>query len=116
MTDRAIRKLRKELNAGTVALILLSMLEDAAEPMYGYEITRRFDEGAGDVKIGALYPVLRSMEAQGLLVSSMRPSDAGPARKYYEVTEEGHEALEAWKAVWVETRDRVDHWLEGGNA
>lgn len=115
MTERAVRKLRKELNAGTVALILLSMLHDSDEPLYGYEITRRFDDGSGEVKLGALYPVLRSMEAQGLLQSSVRPSDAGPARKYYEVTSEGAETLAAWKTVWAETRDRVDQWLEADN-
>lgn len=112
MTERAVRKLRKELNAGTVALVLLSMLHDAGEPLYGYEIARRFDDGTGEVKLGALYPVLRSMEAQGLLASSMQPSDAGPARKYYAVTDDGATTLAAWKAVWVATRDRVDHWLE----
>lgn len=115
MTDRVNRKLRKELNAGTVALILLSMLDGADTPLYGYEIARRFDDGSGRVKLGALYPVLRSMEAQGLLRSETRPSDAGPARKYYEVTDSGAEALASWRDVWEEVRDRVDHWLEADN-
>ncbi len=115
MTERAVRKLRKELNAGTVALILLSMLREADDPMYGYDITRRFAEGSGEVKLGALYPVLRSMEAQGLLKSSIRPSDAGPPRKYYQVTRSGVKTLQAWKQVWAETRDRVDQWLEAND-
>ncbi len=115
MTERAVRKLRKELNAGTVAIILLSMLHESGEPMYGYEITRLFNDGTGQVKLGALYPVLRSMESQGLLESSVRPSDAGPARKYYEVTSEGIETLAAWRTVWAETRDRVDKRLEADN-
>lgn len=113
MTERAVRKLRKELNSGTVALVLLSMLDGADEPMYGYEIARRFSERAGDsVKLGALYPVLRSLEAQGLLSSTVRPSDAGPPRKYYAVTDAGSTTLAAWRDVWSETRDRVDRWLE----
>lgn len=113
MTDRSRRKLRKELNAGTVALILLAMIEAAGEPLYGYEIARRFEgDDGGDTRLGALYPVLRSLEAQGILESEMRPSDSGPARKYYAMTAEGRQALEAWKEIWAETRDRVDHWLE----
>ena len=113
MTDRSRRKLRKELNAGTVALILLSMIESAGEALYGYEIAKRFEsEDSGETRLGALYPVLRSLESQGLLSSEVKPSDSGPARKYYRLTDEGRDALAAWKEIWVETRNRVDHWLE----
>lgn len=115
MTDRAVRKLRKELNSGTIALILLQMIDTAAEAMYGYEIARSFDQGGDDVRLGALYPVLRSLESQGLLRSELRPSDAGPPRKYYSTTSRGTEVLAEWRRVWEETRDRVDRHLEGND-
>ncbi len=59
--------------------------------------------------------MLRSLEAQGLLTSTVEPSDAGPPRKYYDVTDEGVATLETWRQVWEETRDRVDRWLEASN-
>lgn len=115
MTEAALRKFRKELNAGTVSLVLLTLLERAGTPMYGYEIAKRLEEAAGDdlpVKQGALYPVLRSLEAQGLLASSVEPSTSGPPRRYYGVTAAGRRALAAWSEAWRATRDFVDAWLE----
>jgi PadR family transcriptional regulator PadR len=111
-----LRKLQKELNAGTVSLVLLAILDRSAEPLYGYQIAKRI-EGAGNegmpVKQGTLYPVLRTMEENGLLGSQVEPSVAGPPRKYYSITDRGRAVLEDWKAAWTRTRDFVDGTLEG---
>jgi PadR family transcriptional regulator PadR len=64
------KKFQKELNSGTAALVLLSILSHAEEPLYGYRIAKLMgegDEGAPMMKQGALYPVLRSLENNGLL-------------------------------------------------
>jgi PadR family transcriptional regulator, regulatory protein PadR len=112
----AVRKFQKELNGGTVALVLLAILGSSGEALYGYQIAKRL-EGAADgglpVKQGTLYPVLRSLEEQGLLESRVEPSVAGPPRKYYSITAEGRQALQDWKTVWARTRDFVDATLEG---
>ena len=39
-TNTATKKFKKELNSGIVALTLLSVLDKAAEPMYGYQIAK----------------------------------------------------------------------------
>jgi PadR family transcriptional regulator PadR len=115
-TEAAVRKLQKELNAGTVALVLLAILDASPEPLYGYQIAKQL-EGSADgglpVKQGTLYPVLRSMEEQGILASRVEPSVAGPPRKYYGITPEGRETLAAWREVWRRTRDFVDATVEG---
>ena len=114
MTEKALRKFRKELHAGTVSLVLLALLERQGEPMYGYQIAKVLDEAGGlPVKQGALYPVLRSLEAQELLASSIGPSDSGPPRKYYSITPAGSSALAVWSEAWRDTREFVDAWLEG---
>jgi PadR family transcriptional regulator PadR len=66
------------------------------------------------MKQGTLYPVLRSLEDNGLLVSSVEPSVSGPPRRYYIITEEGREALLAWTGIWEGTRRFVDAILKGG--
>lgn len=113
--DPIMRKFRKELNAGTVSLVLLAILQRSAEPLYGYQIAKRIEgewqEGA-PVKQGTLYPVLRSMEENGLLSSRVEPSVSGPPRKYYAITERGASVLGEWKAVWLKTRDFVETILE----
>ena len=114
--EAMLRKFQKELNAGTVALVLLAILDRSAEPLYGYQIAKRI-EGAWQegvpVKHGTLYPVLRSMEDKGLLWSRVEPSVAGPPRKYYQITDRGRGVLGSWRAAWARTRDFVDATLEG---
>jgi PadR family transcriptional regulator PadR len=115
--DTAVRKFQKELNAGTVALVLLAILERSDAPLYGYQIAKQLEGAATDgmaVKQGTLYPVLRSLEAQGLLSSRVEPSVTGPPRKYYAITGEGSAVLAAWSDVWSRTREFVDGTLEGG--
>lgn len=106
-----VKKFRKELNAGTVALVLLAILADSDEPMYGYQIAKQLEKSGDNqplVKQGALYPVLRSMSALGLLDSQVEPSAAGPPRRYYEITQEGRATLDQWKDAWRMTRSFVD--------
>jgi PadR family transcriptional regulator PadR len=108
------RKFQRELSAGLTALVLLAVLSDAAEDLYGYEIGRRLGgelDGAGPFKLGALYPVLRNLSAAGLLTSRVVPSYSGPPRRYYRITPQGREVLAAWRATWTVTRDFVDATL-----
>jgi PadR family transcriptional regulator PadR len=114
------KKFRKELSAGTVSLALLSILAQAEEPLYGYQIGKLIgagnegpDASAVSVKQGAIYPVLRSLEIQELLSSERELSDSGPPRKYYQVTESGKETLAAWSKIWNETKTFVDKVLGG---
>jgi len=113
-TEAQRRKFQRELSAGLTSLVLLSVLADADEDLYGYEIARRLageHDGAGPFKQGALYPVLRNMSAAGLLSSRVVPSYSGPPRRYYRITPLGREALEAWRSTWAATRDFVNATL-----
>lgn len=114
-THAANKKFRKELNSGTVALALLGVLDQATEPMYGYQIAKHIEttEGALTVKQGALYPVLRSLEGSGLLESRVEPSVSGPPRRYYQITETGHETRKQWEQIWKQTKAFVDNALKG---
>ena len=112
-----LKKFQKELSAGTVSLVLLAVLGQSRQPMYGYQIAKRLEEVGEGVLAGkqsALYPVLRNLEAYGLLDSEVEPSVSGPPRRYYRITKLGREVLREWVAAWSATRDSVDHVLEGG--
>lgn len=116
-SEAIVRKFQKELNSGTVSLVLLAILDQSSEALYGYQIAKLLEGAAADsvpVKQGTLYPVLRQLEAQGLLGSTVEPSVAGPPRRYYTITPAGREVLEQWKVTWSRTRDFVDGTLEGG--
>ena len=111
----SVRKFQKELNAGIVSLALLALLARAGKPLYGYQIAKELEgvEGGLPGKQGTLYPVLRSLEAAGLLSSEVEPSVAGPPRRYYSTTEAGVEALTTWRQSWERTRGFIDAVLEG---
>jgi len=112
----ANKKFQKELNSGTAALVLLSILDAAGKPMYGYQIAKLIETKRPDLpmmKQGAFYPVLRSLETGGLLESHVKPSVAGPPRRYYRITREGSETLAKWVELWDLTKVFVDDFLKG---
>ncbi|MFC3654038.1 PadR family transcriptional regulator [Dyella humi] len=112
-----LKKFQKELSTGTVSLVLLAVLGQSRQPLYGYQIAKRLeelgDEGALAGKQSALYPVLRNLEGSGLLASEVEPSVSGPPRRYYRITKFGREVLREWIAAWEATRDSVDKVLQG---
>lgn len=115
-TESADRKFQKELVSGVAALVLLTILDKATEPMYGYQIAKVLDGQADDttvLKQGALYPVLRSLESSGLLESRVEPSVSGPPRRYYQITDLGHTTLTRWQTMWNQMRDFVDTVTKG---
>ncbi len=115
MDEALLRKFHKELSAGTVSLALLAVVAADAAPMYGYQIAKRLEQSGDGVLAGkqsALYPVLRNLEAAGLLESFVEPSVSGPPRRYYRVTGTGRDALVDWSAAWRATRDSLDTVLK----
>jgi PadR family transcriptional regulator PadR len=114
-TNEADKKFQKELNAGTAAIALLSILEGAKAPMYGYQIAKHIETSVEDMPMtqGALYPVLRSLESSDLLESKVEPSISGPPRRYYEITESGRETLKRWTEIWSRTKKFVNTILKG---
>ena len=112
-----LKKFQKELSTGTVSLVLLAVLGQSRQALYGYQIAKRLeelgDEGALAGKQSALYPVLRNLEGSGLLASEVEPSVSGPPRRYYRITKLGREVLREWIAAWEATRDSVDKVLQG---
>ena len=117
--EAQLKKFQKELSAGTVSLVLLAVLAQAPEPLYGYLIAKQLERSGDGVLAGkqsALYPVLRNLEAAGLLDSFVEPSVSGPPRRYYRATPAGRDALTDWSAAWRATRDSLDAVLKDADA
>lgn len=70
-------------------------------PAHGYELVHRLPEVFPAVKArsdqGMVYRVLRALEAEDAVRSHWDHSDAGPARRVYQLTPVGEEKLEAWR-------------------
>ena len=86
-------KFTKELSAGTIPTMVLSVIK--SEDMYGYKIIKTLEERSDNVfslKEGTLYPILHSMEKEDLLESYWEVAD-GRKRKYYHITKKGMRRL-----------------------
>ena len=83
---------------GLLELSVLRALEDTER--YGYEIVRDMvaRPGLGGAE-GTVYPMLARLRDHGLLVTTLRESEEGPARKYYALTPSGREAEKTALAV-----------------
>ena len=84
--------------------------------MYGYQIAKLLEDNSQNkpmMKQGALYPVLRSLEKNGLLASQVEPSVSGPPRRYYTITHTGRKTLVTWVEIWGQTKTFVDDILKG---
>ena len=65
---------------------------------YGYEIAETLMRyGFGKIAEGTIYPLLLRLERNGLVLTEYRPSELGPKRKYYRLSDEGRTALGSLK-------------------
>ena len=98
-----------ELRRGTIVLSVLSQLD---EPKYGYSLVTTLTEYGMPVETNTLYPLLRRLEGQGLLISEWNTEESKP-RKYYCITPEGKEVYEKLKKQWHKTAASMEQLLEG---
>lgn len=57
---------------------------------------------------GTLYPLLTRLKNQGLLSYRWEESPSGPPRKYYSLTQNGHQTLQAMDEAWDEVVKTVE--------
>jgi len=91
--------------------ILLSLRR---HPSYGYDIIQTIQEFGfveGHAPPGMIYRHLRELEAAGLVVSSWQTEGSGPAKRVYELTVEGREALRLWVAHMEEQAAKLSGFI-----
>ena len=88
--------LTQELRRGVLILAILSQLQDEH---YGYDLRERLANQGLEVSEGTLYPLLRRLEAQGLLESRWQLGEGRP-RRYYQTSHAGERALNDMNQEW----------------
>lgn len=99
-----------ELRRGVLQLVALTLLD---VPRYGYDLVRLLSQAGFEVEEGTLYPILRRLEQQGVLVSTWDTGGARP-RKYYSLSDEGRRQRADLVQAWRRVRDATDAAI-GGN-
>ena len=94
--DALLENLRLELRRGCLVLAVLAELRTE---QYGYTLRKALAQHGIDIDEGTLYPLLRRLEAQGLLVSEWREEDKRKKR-FYRISRDGKIVLKQLLAEW----------------
>lgn len=95
-TSENLENMLQELRRG---LIMLAVLSQLGKQQYGYALLKLLADKGLAVDQGTLYPLLRRLEAQGLL-QSVWNVDEGRPRRYYVISSEGKKVLPQLKNEW----------------
>ncbi len=92
---------RSQLLRGVLDAAVLATVQ--RQDGYGYDVVRRL-RGSGLAEVGdaSVYGTLRRLYRGGALTSYVVPSDEGPHRRYYGITDRGREQLDAARTAWTE--------------
>jgi len=86
------------IRKGLLEFLILKIV--AANKVYVADILERLSETEFATQEGTLYPLLSKMRRDGLLDYEWQESDAGPPRKYYELTGRGKAQLADLNEYW----------------
>ena len=99
----------QEMRRGTIIICVLAKLK---KPTYGYNLIGELSKTGVSIEANTLYPLLRRLEAQGLLESTWNTTDSTKPRKYYNITPLGTDILGELKKHWQETIQNMKNILE----
>jgi len=96
-TDALFENLRLELRRGCLVLAVLAALRTE---QYGYTLRKSLATDGLTIDENTLYPLLRRLESQGLLVSEWREEDKRNKR-FYKLSASGKTILKQLAAEWA---------------
>ena len=89
------------IRKGLLEFLILKII--AADKVYVADMLARLSDTEFATQEGTLYPLLSKMRRDGLVDYEWQESEAGPPRKYYELTAKGASQLaelnDYWKSI-----------------
>src|ERR1700739_1710905 len=92
------RQSESQMRKGVLVYAVLLLLKDGK--VYSSEIIRSLRKAELIVVEGTLYPLLNRLAKDNLLAYEWQESEQGPPRKYYWLTDEGHQLLADLKRIY----------------
>lgn len=109
MNPQFIEDMRQEFHRGTMALMVLSELQ---EEHYGYTLRKALARHGVAIDDGTMYPLLRRFEAKGFIEGEWR--EAGNRRRcFYRLSPEGREFLRTFREEIDEEWQYLKSVMEG---
>jgi PadR family transcriptional regulator PadR len=106
-TADLFENLRLELRRGCLVLAVLAQLRTE---QYGYTLRHTLGDAGLALDEGTLYPLLRRLESQGLLVSEWREEDSRNKR-FYKLSPAGRTVLKQLEAEWQRINTSLSRML-----
>jgi PadR family transcriptional regulator PadR len=103
-----LENLRLELRRGCLVLAVLAQLRSE---YHGYALAKTLAESGLEIDENTLYPLLRRLESQKLLVSQWRVEDKRNKR-FYRLSEDGQSVLEWLLQEWRNINGSIERLLE----
>jgi PadR family transcriptional regulator PadR len=97
-----------QLKKGALDLCVMALLSRGDS--YAYEIASRLSDAIG-MGEGTIYPLMRRMQADGLVETYLVESASGPSRKYYRLTDAGKRSLAVQRQAWRSFASAVESVL-----
>jgi PadR family transcriptional regulator, regulatory protein PadR len=107
LPDDVFENLRLELRRGCLTVAVLAQLK---VEHYGYTLRKALADLGLAIDEGTLYPLLRRLETQGLLVSEWREEDKRNKR-FYKLSPTGRQILKQLLAEWQHLNQSIDRIL-----
>jgi len=103
-----LENLRQELRRGCLIVAVLAQLR---HEQYGYTLRKALGDDGLAIDEGTLYPLLRRLESQGLLVSQWREEDKRNKR-FYRLSPDGKRILSQLLGEWKSINASLDRILQ----
>ena len=107
LTENLFENLRMELRRGCLTLAVLAQLK---QEHYGYTLRKALAGLGMEIDESTLYPLLRRLEAQGLLTSEWREEDKRNKR-FYRLSGDGQLIFARLVKEWEEINAAVTNLL-----
>src|SRR5918993_2028378 len=106
--EELVQNMLLELRRGILSLAVLSQL---SREQYGYSLLKALSDQGMEIDQSTLYPLLRRLEAQGLLQSDWRIVDEARPRRYYVISTQGKAVLTKLKREWSTMSETMKQML-----
>ena len=93
------------IRKGLLEFLVLQII--SVQKVYAADILQQLNATEFATQEGTLYPLLSKLRREGMLDYEWKESEAGPPRKYYELTSKGREQLRETLEYWSKINGTV---------
>ena len=109
-----VKHWERDIRRGLLQLMILMLIRLRTPDAHGYGLIKLIREtGIGiDLKAGTIYPLLKRMEDDGMIIQHKDVESPGIQRKIYTITEIGEKLIEEMIGTYFSYHDFIKRWYQ----